>query len=53
MSKRTKSLYPNEREIFSQAAPGCSMTSVASRCGFHNQGHFAKSYLARFGELLS
>jgi AraC-like DNA-binding protein len=41
------------REILAQPKPDTSVTSVASRCGFHNQGHFAKRYFARFGELPS
>jgi AraC-like DNA-binding protein len=41
------------REILAQSAPDISVASVALRCGFHNQGHFAKKYLAHFGELPS
>ncbi len=32
---------------------GASVMSVAYRCGFHNLGHFANGYRARFGELPS
>jgi transcriptional regulator GlxA family with amidase domain len=38
------------REILSQGNPGTSVGSVALKCGFHNLGHFAKNYFARFGE---
>jgi AraC-like DNA-binding protein len=41
------------RELLSQATPSTSVASVASRCGFQNQGHFAQRYLVRFGELPS
>lgn len=41
------------RKILAQPTPDTSVASVASRCGFHNQGHFAKRYFARFGELPS
>jgi transcriptional regulator GlxA family with amidase domain len=30
-----------------------SVTAVALACGFHNLGHFARDYRARFGELPS
>jgi AraC-like DNA-binding protein len=41
------------REILSQPAPDTTVTSVAARCGFNNQSHFAKKYVACFGELPS
>jgi AraC-like DNA-binding protein len=41
------------RELLSQPTPDMSVAAVASRCGFHNQHHFANKYLAGFGELPS
>jgi AraC-like DNA-binding protein len=41
------------RDILSQPTSDTSVASVASRCGFNNQGHFAKKYFVRFGELPS
>jgi AraC-like DNA-binding protein len=38
------------QEILSLAAPGTSVSSVASRCGFQSPGHFAKKYSLLFGE---
>lgn len=41
------------REILAQPAADTSVASVAARCGFLNQGHFAKKYFTQFGELPS
>jgi AraC-like DNA-binding protein len=41
------------REILSKPTFETSIAAVATRCGFHNQSHFAKRYLARYGELPS
>jgi AraC-like DNA-binding protein len=41
------------KEILELAAPGTSVSSVASRCGFQSAGHFAKKYSNVFGELPS
>ncbi len=38
------------RDMLLQADPETSVSSVAASCGFGNLGHFAKSYLTRFGE---
>jgi AraC-like DNA-binding protein len=38
------------REILSEPLAVTSVALVALRCGFRNQGHFAKRYSARFGE---
>jgi AraC-like DNA-binding protein len=41
------------KDILSHAAPGTSVSSVASKCGFQSAGHFAKKYCDLFGELPS
>jgi AraC-like DNA-binding protein len=38
------------REMLSQPTRDTSVSSVAGKCGFHNQGHFANRYVGRFGE---
>lgn len=41
------------RRMLMDERGGASVMSVAYRCGFHNLGHFASGYRARFGELPS
>ena len=41
------------REMLLQPSAEATVTSVALDCGFSNLGHFAKDYLASFGELPS
>ncbi len=41
------------RDILLAAGSNTSVSSIAASCGFGNLGHFAKRYLARFGELPS
>jgi transcriptional regulator GlxA family with amidase domain len=41
------------RALLRAGAPGTTVTGVALACGFLHQGHFARDYRARFGELPS
>lgn len=41
------------RRMLTDERGGASVMSIAYRCGFHNLGHFASGYRARFGELPS